>query len=116
MVFTHPNVAAVGFTEAEATERGLNVGTYRADLGSVAGSVLRGEGFGGIGQLVVDTQNHTIVGATFVGTGAGEHPHAATIAIVGELPIETLLHAVPAFPTQSEIWLDLLAAAAGRPD
>ncbi len=34
--------------------------------------------------------------------------HAATIAVVGEVPLETLLHAVPAFPTRNEIWLNLL--------
>jgi hypothetical protein len=36
--------------------------------------------------------------------------HAATIAVVAEVPLETLWHAVPSFPTRSEVWLKLLEA------
>lgn len=56
-----------------------------------------------------------IVGATFVGQDVAELAHAATIAIVGEVPIARLWHAVPAYPTMSEVWLRLLEAY-GRPD
>ena len=49
-----------------------------------------------------------IVGATFVGTEIAESLHAATIAVIGEVPLDRLWHAVPAFPTRSEIWLKLL--------
>ncbi len=58
------------------------------------------------------------MGASFVGPGVGEMLHAATIAIVGEVTVETLWHAVPAFPSVSEVWLRLLeeVRAAGRED
>jgi dihydrolipoamide dehydrogenase len=41
-----------------------------------------------------------------------ESLHAATIALIGEVPLERLAHAVPCFPTRSEIWLKLLEAYA----
>ena len=51
-----------------------------------------------------------IVGATFTGVEVAESLHAATIAVVCEVPLEQLAHAVPSFPTRSEIWLKLLEA------
>ncbi|MEX2548608.1 MAG: NAD(P)/FAD-dependent oxidoreductase, partial [Nitriliruptoraceae bacterium] len=108
VVFTDPQVAAVGLTEAEAREDGVNVLAVRFDLGHTAGGALQGKGAGGTAQLVIDRDRRVIVGATFVGAGAGEHLHAATIAVVGEVTIERLWHAVPSFPTVSEVWLRLL--------
>jgi dihydrolipoamide dehydrogenase len=48
------------------------------------------------------------VGATFVGLAVGELVHAATMAVVGEVPLDRLWHAVPSYPTISEVWLRLL--------
>ena len=77
-------------------------------LGSVSGAVLVAEGYEGTAQIVVDTERQVIVGATFVGPDAAEMLHAATIAIVGQVPLARLWHAVPAYPTISEVWLRLL--------
>jgi hypothetical protein len=46
--------------------------------------------------------------STMVGPAAADHLHAATIAVTGQVPIDSLWHAVPAFPTASEFWLGLL--------
>ena len=51
-----------------------------------------------------------IICATFTGPGIGEGPRAATIAIVGAVPIEPIRHAVPAFPSLAEVWLELILA------
>ncbi len=110
VVFTDPHVAAVGYTEQAARAAGLDVHTVRYDLGHVAGAAALGQGVGGPSQLVIDARRQVIVGATFVGPGAGELLHAATIAIVGEVPLSVLWHATPAFPTLSEIWLRFLEA------
>lgn len=108
VVFTHPQVAAVGPTEAQARARGLEVRTVTYETGHVAGSATLGKGYRGTAKLVVDAAREVIVGATFVSPVAGEMLHAATIAIVGEVPLERLWHAIPAFPTVSEVWLRLL--------
>jgi pyruvate/2-oxoglutarate dehydrogenase complex dihydrolipoamide dehydrogenase (E3) component len=110
VVFTDPQVAAVGLTEARAREEGLGPLVVTHDVGHTAGGALQGKGVGGTAQLVIDPQRRVIVGATFVGPGVGEMIHAASIAIVGEVTVERLWHAVPAFPTVSETWLRLLEA------
>jgi len=115
VVFTDPEVASVGFTEARAVASGLRVRAVEYDLGWVAGAKLHADGYAGRAKLVVDENRGVIVGATFLGPDVGELLHAATIAIVGEVPIERLWHAVPAYPTISEIWLRLLETY-GRPN
>ncbi|MPY80045.1 MAG: pyridine nucleotide-disulfide oxidoreductase [Actinophytocola sp.] len=110
VVFTDPQVAAVGKTEQQARDAGIDVRTVRYDIGSIAAGALHGKDVSGTTQLVIDQSRRIIVGATFVGPDVGELLHAATIAIVGEVPLDTLWHAVPAFPTLSEVWLRLLEA------
>lgn len=110
VVFTSPEVAAVGMTEEQALSTGMAVHTVSYDIGQVAGTTTLGKGYHGTCQLVVDAGREVIVGATFVGPRVGELLHAATIAIIAEVPLETLWHAIPAFPTISEIWLRLLEA------
>jgi pyruvate/2-oxoglutarate dehydrogenase complex dihydrolipoamide dehydrogenase (E3) component len=113
VVFTDPQVAAVGPTLASAQEQGLDVEALSVGVGDVAGAALLGKGVSGTAQLVIDRQRRTVVGATFAGPGVGEMIHAATIAIVSGITLEQLWHAVPAFPTVSEVWLRLLEADRG---
>lgn len=108
VVFTSPEVAAVGLTEAAARSSGIDVHTVEYNIGHVAGAATLGRGYRGTTKLVIDAAREVIVGATFVGPRVDEMLHAATIAIVGEVPLATLWHAVPAFPTLSEVWLRLL--------
>jgi dihydrolipoamide dehydrogenase len=108
VTFTDPQVCAVGLTAAEARDarRDVNVVTY--PIGNVAGAYTMGERVTGTAQLVIDEHRCVVVGATFTGPGTQELLHAATVAIVGEVPLESLWHAVPSFPTLSEVWLHLL--------
>jgi pyruvate/2-oxoglutarate dehydrogenase complex dihydrolipoamide dehydrogenase (E3) component len=114
VVFTDPEIASVGLTEAQARDEGLHVRAVEYDLGWVAGAKLHADGYAGRAKLVVDEDRRVVIGATFVGPDVAELLHAATIAIVGEVPIERLWHAVPAYPTISEVWLRLLETY-GRP-
>jgi pyruvate/2-oxoglutarate dehydrogenase complex dihydrolipoamide dehydrogenase (E3) component len=108
VTFTDPQIAAVGLTEAQARDRGLDVRVVDYDIGGVAGTYTRGNGIGGKCVLVVDQRREILVGATFTGPEVQEIVHAATIAIVAEVPLAMLWHAVPSFPTMSEVWLRLL--------
>ncbi|WP_030159938.1 dihydrolipoyl dehydrogenase family protein [Streptomyces sp. NRRL S-244] len=112
-VFTDPEAAAVGLTLAEAERAGHRVRAVDYDLGKVSGAGLYADGYRGRARMVVDLDREVLLGATFVGPGAAELVHAATIAVAGEVPIGRLWHAVPAFPTISEIWLRLLEAYRG---
>ncbi|WP_431807721.1 dihydrolipoyl dehydrogenase family protein [Microbacterium paraoxydans] len=108
VTFSIPEVGSVGFTEAAAREAGTAVQVVDYDLGWVAGASLYEDGFAGQARLVIDTDRDVVIGATFVGPEVAELVQAATIAIVGEVPIARLWHAVPSYPTISEIWLRLL--------
>jgi len=108
VVFTDPEVAQVGITAAQATEQGLNVRVVDYEIGNVAGASLVADGYSGKARMVVDEDRRVIVGVTFVGQDVAELLHAATVAIVGEVPLERLWHAVPSYPTVSEVWLRLL--------
>ena len=109
VVYTRPEVASVGLTEAVARDAGIDVRVVSHAI-DVAGASLHADGYQGTAQLVVDASRQVIVGATFVGPEVGEMLHAATIAVVGEVPLHRLWHAVPAFPSVSEVWLRLLEA------
>ena len=108
VVFTDPEAAAVGLTLAAAEKRGLKVRAVDVATSANAGASFRGRNSPGTSRLVVDTERGVIVGATFVGPEIAESLHAATIAIIGEVTVERLGHAVPCFPTRNEIWLKLL--------
>ncbi|WP_439651096.1 dihydrolipoyl dehydrogenase family protein [Nocardia panacis] len=107
VVFTEPEVASIGLTEAAARTAGYAVRTIEQEIG-VAGTSLARNDFRGRAKLVIDTASRTILGATLVGPDMGEQLHAATIAVVGRVPLDTLWHAVPAFPAAAEFWLRLL--------
>jgi pyruvate/2-oxoglutarate dehydrogenase complex dihydrolipoamide dehydrogenase (E3) component len=110
VIFTEPQVAAVGHTLASARAAGLQARAVDVDSGGSAGGSFVGRGAAGTSRLVVDEDRRVVVGATFTGPEVAEWLHAATIAVVGEVPLDTLWHAVPAFPTRSEVWLKLLEA------
>jgi len=107
VIFTEPEIASVGHTAASARDAGLDVETLEVEL-AVAGSALARDDFAGHAALVVDRATDTLVGATFAGTEVAELVHAATVALVGKVPLDTLWHAVPSYPTVSEVWLRLL--------
>ncbi|MDQ6605973.1 MAG: NAD(P)/FAD-dependent oxidoreductase [Actinomycetota bacterium] len=108
VVFTEPQVAAVGHTLAKALEAGISARVVDVELGSTAGASFIGRGAPGTARFVIDEVRQVVVGATFTGTEIAEWLHAATIAVVGEVPLERLAHAMPAFPTRSEVWLKLV--------
>jgi dihydrolipoamide dehydrogenase len=108
VIFTDPQVGAVGLTLAAAEEAKLRVRKVDVDTGGNAGGSFVGKNAPGTARLVVDEDRRIVVGATITGAEIAEALHAATIAVVGEVPLEELWHAVPAFPTRSELWLRLL--------
>ncbi|GGP01813.1 NAD(P)/FAD-dependent oxidoreductase [Nonomuraea glycinis] len=110
VVFTEPEIASVGLTAAAAEAAGLRIRVIDYDLGAIAGAALHADGYRGDARMVVDEDRKVIVGFTLAGPDVAELLHAATIAVVGEVPLDRLWHAVPAYPTVSEVWLRLLEA------
>ncbi|MFE9450859.1 dihydrolipoyl dehydrogenase family protein [Streptomyces sp. NPDC006739] len=110
VVFTDPEAAAVGLSLAEAEQAGHRVRAVDVEFSSVAGAGLYAEGYRGRARMVVDLEEEILRGVTFVGPGVGELIHSATVAVTGRVPVARLWHAVPSYPTLSEVWLRLLEA------
>jgi dihydrolipoamide dehydrogenase len=110
VIFTDPQVCAVGRTYADARAAGLRVTAVTTPTGDVPGAYTQGNGIRGTSQLVIDDDDRTVIGATFTGPGVQELLHSATVAICGGVTVDRLWHAVPSFPTVSEVWLHLLEA------
>lgn len=108
VTFTDPQVAAAGKTLDQAREVGIDARAVDVPTDGTAGASFQGKETGGTSRLVIDETRKVIVGATFTGFETADFLHAATIAIVSEIPLTQLRHAVAAYPTRSEIWLKLL--------
>ena len=108
VIFTGPEVASVGLTPDQAARAKIRTRVVEYEIGNVAGASLYADGYTGRAQMVVDEDRQVIVGLTLAGPGVGELIHSATIAVVGEVPLSRLWHAVPSYPTISELWLRLL--------
>ncbi|HWC47578.1 MAG TPA: NAD(P)/FAD-dependent oxidoreductase [Solirubrobacterales bacterium] len=108
VTFTDPQVAAAGKTLAQAQEAGIDARAIDVPTDGTPGASFQGKETGGTSRLVVDQTKDTIVGATFTGFETADFLQAATVAIVGEVPIARLRHAVAPYPSRSEIWLKLV--------
>ncbi|MFC8381736.1 dihydrolipoyl dehydrogenase family protein [Nocardia sp. NPDC057272] len=115
VVFTDPEIAAVGLTTEDAAMQGRTVDVIDYEIGRVAGALQHDPDYRGRARILIDPARETIVGATFVGAGVAELLHSATIAITAEVTLDRLWHAVPAFPTISEVWLRLLETYRDQP-
>ncbi|MDQ0921522.1 pyruvate/2-oxoglutarate dehydrogenase complex dihydrolipoamide dehydrogenase (E3) component [Pseudarthrobacter sp. W1I19] len=114
VTFTDPEVASVGLTADAARKAGYRIRVVDYQLGWVAGASVRADGYAGAARMIVDEERKVVLGMTFAGPDVSELLQAATIAVVAEIPLDRLWHAVPAYPTVSEIWLRLLETY-GRP-
>ena len=110
VVFTDPQIAAVGLTLDAALREGIAADVVDLPTGGTAGASFYGRGAAGTTRFVVDDEREVLIGATFVGPEVADFLQAATIAIVGEIPLSTLAHAIAPFPTRSELWLKFFEA------
>jgi pyruvate/2-oxoglutarate dehydrogenase complex dihydrolipoamide dehydrogenase (E3) component len=110
VIFSDPQVAAVGLTLAAAEQAGIAVRHVDVGTGANAGGSFVGRGAPGTARMVVDEERRVLVGFTITGPEVAEMLHAATIAVTSGITLDELWHAVPSFPTRSELWLKLLEA------
>jgi len=110
VIFTDPEVAAVGMSAEAASAAGIETRVVDQDLAAVAGAALHADDYRGQARITIDSTRNVLIGFTAVGPDVAELLHAATIAVTAEVPLDRLWHAVPAYPTISEVWLRLLEA------
>lgn len=114
VIFTDPEAGMAGVTASEAERAGHRVAVIDVDMVKAVGTLLWADDYSGHARMVVDLETETLLGVTFVGPGVAELLYSATVAIAGQVPIDRLWHAVPVFPTISEVWLRLLEAYRDR--
>jgi len=110
VVFTDPIVASVGLTSAAAKAAGRSVREIAVPF-MIPGSILHADGYTGWAQWIVDPASNTLLGATFVGRDVADLLHASTVAVAASVTLGRLVHAVPSFPTMTEVYLTLIDAA-----
>jgi pyruvate/2-oxoglutarate dehydrogenase complex dihydrolipoamide dehydrogenase (E3) component len=108
VTFTDPEVASVGLTEAAARTAGYDIRVVDYNLGWIAGASAHADHYEGQARAIIDAEHEVLIGVTFVGPDVSEMLQAATIAVVGKVPLKRLWHAVPAYPTLNEVWLRFL--------
>lgn len=110
VIFTQPEIASVGRSEDELRESGFDVRRVGVSM-AVAGTSVQRDDDPGSAEMLLDAGTGRVLAATFVGPGASAQLHPATVAVSAGLTTEQLWHAVPAYPTPSEVWLRLCEAA-----
>jgi len=110
VVFTNPQVATVGQTFSAALAADIDAIAVDLPTAGTAGASFHGRDGAGTTRFVVDRRRELLIGATFVGPEVADFLQAATIAIVGEVPLTRLAHAIAPFPTRSELWLKFIEA------
>lgn len=114
VVFTDPEIGSVGLSAEQAERAGHHVRVVDVDLAqSVIGALLYADSYQGRARMIVDLDDERLLGVTFVGPGTSELLHSATVVVAAQVPVSRLWHAVPSFPTVSEVWLRLLEAYRG---
>jgi pyruvate/2-oxoglutarate dehydrogenase complex dihydrolipoamide dehydrogenase (E3) component len=108
VVFTDPIVASVGLTLSAAKAAGHQSAREVAVPFMIPGSMLHADGYSGWAQWIVNSASNTLLGATFVGRDVTDLLHPSTVAIAGGVTLDRLVHAVPSFPTMTEVYLTLL--------
>ncbi len=112
VVYTHPEVAAVGLTEAQAAEAGYDVSTSSHGMRGVGRAIIQGQ-TGGMVKIVSE-KDGPILGATVAGPGAGEMIHELMYSVAWEaLPSEAAAF-IHAHPTVSEAIGETLLTASGK--
>ncbi|MGC5017334.1 dihydrolipoyl dehydrogenase family protein [Micromonospora sp. DT47] len=99
VTFTDPEVGAVGLTEKQARERGINVQVGFAQLSSSARGWIHKAGNEGFIKLVADADQGVLIGATSVGPAGGEVLSALVVAVHAAVPLSQLRHMIYAYPT-----------------
>jgi len=113
VVYTHPEVAQVGLTEAQAKERHGEVKVARFSFKASGRALALGE-TDGLTKLVVAGKDQRIVGVHIVGPQASELIAEATLAMKLEATTEDVIATIHAHPTLAETFREAALVAAGR--
>jgi dihydrolipoamide dehydrogenase len=115
VVYTHPEIAQVGLTEAQAKEKyGAEMKAARYNFRGSGRALALGEA-DGLTKIITAGKNQRIVGVHIVGPQASELIAEATLAMRLEATVEDVIATIHAHPTLAETFREAALSAAGRP-
>lgn len=100
-VFTDPEVASVGLTDAEANGKGLRCSCNVLRLSLVPKALIINDTKGAV-KIVIDYKTHKILGMHILAPNAADLIHEGTLAVKFGLTIDEIIDTVHVFPTLSE--------------
>ena len=103
VVYTNPEVAGVGVTEADAKKQGLDYTVLKLPMAYSGRFVAENERGEGLCKVIVGKQYHEVLGVHMLGNPCSEMIHSACVAIEQEMTVEQLKEVVFPHPTVSEI-------------
>ena len=103
VVYTNPEVAGTGLTEAEAAKKGLDYTVLKLPMAYAGRFVAENERGEGLCKVIVGKKYHEVLGVHMLGNPCSEMIHSACIAIEQEMTVEELKEVVFPHPTVSEI-------------
>jgi dihydrolipoamide dehydrogenase len=103
VVYTNPEVAGTGLTEAEASKKGLDYVALKLPMAFSGRFVAENERGEGLCKVIADAQSHRVLGVHMLGNPCSEIIQGACIAIEQKMTVEQLKEVVFPHPTVSEI-------------
>jgi dihydrolipoamide dehydrogenase len=111
VVYTNPEVAGTGLTEAEAAKKGLDYFALKLPMAFSGRFVAENERGEGLCKVIADAQSHRVLGVHMLGNPCSEIIQGACIAIEQKMTVEQLKEVVFPHPTVSEIFKETLFSA-----
>ena len=111
VVYTNPEVAGAGLTEAEAAKKGIDCTVLKLPMAYAGRFVAENERGEGLCKVIVGKKYHEVLGVHMLGNPCSEMIHSACIAIEQEMTVEQLKEVVFPHPTVSEILKETLFTA-----
>jgi dihydrolipoamide dehydrogenase len=108
VVYTNPEIASVGETEASALAKGLSIKVSKLPMTYAGRFVAENEGVNGFSKVIVNAQNNQVIGVHLLGNPSSEIIFGACMAIEQRMTISELEKVVFPHPTVSEIFKENL--------
>ncbi len=102
-IYTIPEMASIGLTEAQAVAKHGSAVVGRASFAELARGQISGD-TDGLLKLVADPTGTAIAGAHIVGAGATELIHVAQMAMIGGTTVDAFVDHIFNFPTMAEAY------------
>jgi dihydrolipoamide dehydrogenase len=114
VIFTHPEIATVGYTLEQAKKEGYQAKSAMFPLQALGKAQAMAETDGFV-EIVFEPTYHQILGAQIFGAGASDLIGEMTIAIQNELTLENIAETIHAHPTLAEGWMEASLIGLDRP-